>query len=98
MTFKSITYDYNSATAQQITVPLNSRYGVAVKVYNDGVEQSVDISVDGVATEDGTNGWKTAELSSGNVEGITSHAVRVDGYPVNFPLLVVEKDMGYFEI
>lgn len=68
MEYKSITFDMNKPIVQQITEPLNSAYGVAVKVYKDEQLVSADLSVDGVACVEGFDGWQLAELSSGNVE------------------------------
>ena len=68
MEYKSITFDMNQPIAQQITEPLNSAYGVAVKVYKDGQLVSADLSVDGTVCTEGPDGWQFAELSSGNVE------------------------------
>ena len=64
MKYKALTFDTNKPIAQQITEPLNSDYGVAVKVYKDGQLVDVDLSVDGVACVEGFDGWKLAELSS----------------------------------
>ena len=68
MKYKAFTFDMNKPIPQQITEPLNSDYGVAVKVYKDGQLVDADLSVDGVACVEGFDGWKLAELSSGNAE------------------------------
>lgn len=68
MEYKSITFDMNKPIVQQITEPLNSAYGVAVKVYKDGQLVSADLSVGQTACTEGPDGWQFAELSSGNVE------------------------------
>ena len=68
MKYKTLRYDMNRPVAQQITEPLNSAYGVAVKVYRDWQPVSADLSVGGVACTEGPGGWKLAELSSGNAE------------------------------
>ena len=66
MEYKTLRYDMNRPVAQRITEPLNSAYGVAVKVYRDGQPVSADLSVGGTACTEGPGGWKLAELSSGN--------------------------------
>ena len=76
MEYKSITFDMNRPMAQQIAEPLNSAYGVAVKVYKDGQLVSADLSVGQTACTEGPGGWKLAELSSGNAE--TMKTVDVD--------------------
>ena len=44
MKYKTLRYDMNRPVAQRITEPLNSAYGVAVKVYKDG--KKVDVNTD----------------------------------------------------
>ena len=66
MTYKTLRYDMSRPSTRQITEPLNSVYGVAVKVYRDWQPVSADLSVGGTACVDGRGGWKFAELSSGN--------------------------------
>ena len=61
---------------QQITEPLNSEYGIAVKVKKDGEYADATITVDGKTASDSTGGWKTVELSSGNTP--TTKMVAVD--------------------
>lgn len=69
MKYTSLTYDINKPILQQITVPIDSSYGVALKVFKNDELLDTSISVDGVQTED-TNGWKTATLSSGSIPTI----------------------------
>lgn len=66
MKYQTIVFDINKPTLKQVKVPLESDYGVAVKVYKDGQPVSADLSVGSVACTEGPNGWKLAELSSGN--------------------------------
>lgn len=81
MKYKTITFDANRPIPQQITEPLNSDYGVAVKVYKDGLLVDADLSVDGVACVEGFDGWKLAELSSGNVQTMKTIDVELDAPP-----------------
>ena len=78
MKYKTLTFDANRPIAQQITEPLNSDYGVAVKVYKD--EQLVDaaLSVGGVETVEGPDGWKLCELSTDSKEGMKILDVEVN--------------------
>ena len=80
MNYKALTFDMNKPIPQQITEPLNSDYGVAVKVYKDGQLIDADLSVDGVACEEGFDGWKLAELQSGNVETMKTVEVEVEAH------------------
>lgn len=66
MTYKTIIFDANRPIVKQITEPLNSDYGVAVKVYKDDELLNCELSVGGEKLEDGRNGWKTYQLSSGS--------------------------------
>lgn len=68
MKYFTLDYNANAPTPKCIKVPVNSEYGVAVKVYKDEQLVSADLSVDGVACVEGFDGWQLAELSSGNVE------------------------------
>lgn len=78
MKYKALTFDANRPIPQQITEPLNSDYGVAVKVYKD--EQLVDaaLSVGGVETVEGPDGWKLCELSTDSKEGMKILDVEVN--------------------
>lgn len=99
MEYKTITFDANRPSPQQITEPLNSVYGVAVKVYKDGQPVSADLSVGGTACTEGPDGAKLAELSSGNFQTMKRFGVAVEGGGVSqtFYLQVLERDLGYFE-
>ena len=68
MKYFKLDYNANAPTPKCIKVPVNSEYGVAVKVYKDEQLVSADLSVDGVACVEGFDGWQLAELSSGNAE------------------------------
>lgn len=73
MKYQILEYNANGPTPQQITVPLNSAYGVAVKVYKDGEEVDVkpgELSVGGQAAFGQVNGFNTVELSSNGTVGM----------------------------
>ena len=78
MQYKTVTFDANFPTPQQITEPLDSDYGIAVKVYKDN--EPVDASKvkigDNTGTE-GSDGWKFFELSSDSNEGMKTVEVEV---------------------
>lgn len=101
MKYKALTFDANKPIPQQITEPLNSDYGVAVKVYKDGQLVDADLTVDGVACEEGFGGWKLCELSTNSEEGTKKIIVVVDnndGLTASFPLYVQQRNMNYFEV
>lgn len=100
MKYATIEYDFNRPTNKVLTEPLNSDYGVAVKVYKDGQLVDADLSVDGVACEEGIDGWKLCELSTNSEEGTKKIIVVVDnndGLTASFPLYVQQKNLNYFE-
>lgn len=66
MKYKTITFDANRPVAKQITEPLDSDYGIAVKVYKDGQPISADLSIGETICTEGPDGWKFAELSTGS--------------------------------
>ena len=68
MKYFTLDYNANAPTPKCIKVPVNSEYGVAVKVYKDEQLVSADLSVDGATCTEGPDGWQLAELSSGNVQ------------------------------
>ena len=101
MKYKALTFDANKPIPQQITEPLNSDYGVAVKVYKDGQLVDADLTVDGVACVEGFDGWKLCELSTNSEEGTKKIIVVVDnndGLTASFPLYVQQRNMNYFEV
>ena len=67
MKYKTVSFNANYPTPQQITEPLNSVYGVAVKVYKDGALVDGTLSIDETPLEANRNGWQTCELSTGSV-------------------------------
>lgn len=80
MQYKTITFDANRPVAKQITEPLNSAYGVAVKVYKDGQKVNVktnELSINGQTASGQQNGFNIFELSSGSNAGMTNFDVDV---------------------
>lgn len=67
MKYKTITFDANKPIMNQITEPLNSVYGIAVKMKVDGQYVDIDsLSVDGTPSIETRNGWTLTELSTGS--------------------------------
>lgn len=93
MKYKALTFDANYPTLQAITEPLNSDYGVAVKVYKDGQLVDADLSVDGVACVEGFDGWKLCELTTNSEEGTKKINVAVDKQPTVYAELDTTKTM-----
>lgn len=93
MKYKALTFDTNRPIPQQITEPLNSDYGVAVKVYKDEQLVDADLSVDGVACVEGFDGWKLCDLSTNSEEGTKKIIVAVDKQPTTYAELDTTKTM-----
>ena len=56
----------NRPSVKGISVPTDSDYGVAVKVYRNGELVDGDISVGGLSATEGSGNWKLVELESGS--------------------------------
>lgn len=79
MRYYKLEYDMNRPSTKSLSVPTNSDYGVAVKVYRDGELVNGDLSVGGLsATTKGD--WKLVELSCGGT-GIYPLDVEVEAAP-----------------
>ena len=70
MKYQTIVFDVNKPTLKQVEVPLDSAYGLAIRVVKDGqvvplVAQG-DIVVDGQDSVGLKNTWQLFELSSGS--------------------------------
>jgi len=73
MKYFTLDYNANVPTPKCIKVPVNSEYGVAVKVYKDGEKVDVktdELSVGGQAASGQVNGFNTVELSSDGAVGM----------------------------
>lgn len=91
MKYKAVTFDANRPIPQQIMEPLNSDYGVAVKVYKDERLVDADLSVDGVTCVEGFDGWKLCDLSTNSEEGTKKIIVAVDKQPTIYTELNTTK-------
>lgn len=80
MKYFTLDYNMNAPTPKCIKVPVNSEYGVAVKVYKDGQKVNVktdELSVNGQTASGQQNGFNIFELSSGSNAGMTNFDVDV---------------------
>lgn len=80
MTYKTVEFDANYPAPRQVTEPLNSTYGVAVKVKENGQYIDCALSVDGLSAARGPDGWLLAEFSTGSAPatkelGVAAEAV-----------------------
>lgn len=66
MKYQTIVLDVNKPALKQVKVPLESDYGVAVKVCKDGqYVEDATFALDGLSAASTRNGWQLFELSSG---------------------------------
>jgi hypothetical protein len=73
--YYTINYDLNRPSNQIVTVPLNSNFGVGVKMWRDGSVLDSDITVGGNASTGTRGGYQLFDLSTGNEETITDYEV-----------------------
>jgi hypothetical protein len=66
MKYYKLEYDMNRPSVKGISVPTDSDYGVAVKVYRNNQLLTGDISVGGLSATEGSGNWKLVELESGS--------------------------------
>ena len=81
MKVQTLDYNLNQPMAKQITVPLNSTFGVAVKVTKDGEAADIamdELSVGGLTAVSQVDGYNIYELSSGDAGQMNSLNVDVD--------------------
>lgn len=77
----TVNYDVNRPSNKVVSVPLDSQYGLAVKVYKDGHQaelSSSQISVDGQYSSGTLRGYHLFELSSGSIPCVNQFDVVVD--------------------
>ena len=73
--YYTINYDLNRPTNQIVSAPLNSDFGVGVKMWRNGSELDSDITVGGIASSGTRGGYQLFDLSTGNKETITDYQV-----------------------
>ena len=66
MKYYKLEYDMNRPSVKGISVPTDSDYGVAVKVYRNNQLMTGDISVGGLSATEGSGNWQLVELESGS--------------------------------
>lgn len=80
MNYYTIDYDVNRPMANQMTVPMNSEYGIGVRVIKDNEPVNLEmgeLSVNGMSATSQVNGYNLYELSSGNDTGMNTLDVAV---------------------
>lgn len=103
MKYTVLTYDMNRPVTKQVSVPLGSRYGVAVEVFKDGQRLELlsgDVMVGGQPASDVRGGYALVDLSSASVPGIYRADVSISSegaFVAAFPFQVQARDFGYFE-
>ena len=103
MKFTTLEYNMNYPFMQQVTAPLNSTYGVAVKATKDGEQlalTSADVTIGDISAVGAHAGYVCFELSSGTAPSTGVYPINIscETAECTFSLAVQEKDMGYFEI
>lgn len=92
--YYTIDYDLNRPTNKIVSAPLNSDFGVAVKMWRDGSALDSDITVGGIASSGTRGGYQLFDLSTGSDEAITDY--RVSG-AYDFNLRVYETNKNFIE-
>lgn len=92
--YYTINYDLNRPTNQIVTAPLNSDFGVGVKMWRDGSALDSDITVGGIASSGTRGGYQLFDLSTGSEETITDY--EVSGAD-KFNLRVYETNKNFIE-
>ena len=67
MKYKTLEYNMNYPCLKKVVEPLESTYGLAIKVWKDNSIVDAGISVGGLSATSTKNGWQLFELSSGSV-------------------------------
>ena len=96
MKYKTLTFDANKPIVQAITTPLNSKYGIAVKVQRDSKDiacSKEDIKVDGLSAVSQIAGYNLYELSSDGGAGSVNKDIVVD-VPDSFDLNITLSGIG----
>lgn len=102
MEIQTIEYNTNQPVNQQITVPINSIYGIGIKVSKDGEALSCgmdELTINGISATTQSNDYNIYVLSSDGAKTLIKYSVCYshDGFETSFPLQVLQQDMGYFE-
>lgn len=85
MNYYTIDYDVNRPMANQMTVPMNSEYGIGVRIIKDNEPMNLEmgeLSVNGISATSQVNGYNLYELSSGNDTGTNTLEVEASKLPI----------------
>ena len=77
MKYYKLNYDANRPSVKQVLVPDNSDFGVAVKMYKNGVPTSGLVTIGDLSGEAGPDGYSLVELSCGGT-GMYSLGIDVE--------------------
>lgn len=84
MKYYKLNYDANRPSVKQVSVPDNSDFGVAVKMYKNGVPTSGLVTIGDLSGEAGPDGYSLVELSCGDTSmyslGIDVETKDADGF------------------
>ena len=92
--YYTINYDLNRPSNQIVSAPLNSNFGVGVKMWRDGSALDSDITVGGITSSGTRGGYQLFDLSTGSEETITDYEVSGES---KFNLRVYETNKNYIE-
>lgn len=76
MKYSTINYDSNRPIPNLVKAPLNSDIGVAIKVWKDGEQIEIPLSVGGLSATSTRNGWQLFDLSTDSDYGRKEYEVR----------------------
>ena len=97
MKYATIEYDFNRPSNKVLKEPLDSDYGIAVRVWKDGELVEGDLSVGGISATTTTDTWKLFDLSTGSIPCTKNHEIEC-GEDGLFNLQVNETDLGYINV
>lgn len=78
MKYAMIEYDFNRPTNKVLKEPLDSDYGIAVRLWKDGELVEGDLSVGGISATTTTDTWKLFDLSTGSTPCTKNYTVGID--------------------
>lgn len=109
MKYSTLEYDMNRPSTKVINVPLDSDYGLAVKVFKDGQLMQSSLSVGGEQATGTRADWQLFELSSGSTtckklmevqaaEVIGTHVGHIWTEHIDNPMAIEVEDAVDFEV
>ena len=97
MKYATIEYDFNRPSNKVLKEPLDSDYGIAVRVWKDGELVEGDLSVGGNSATTTSDTWQLFDLSTGSTPCTKNYEVEC-GEEGIFNLQVNEADLGYINV